>query len=301
MSVLHLIEAPSMLGLRPSGLERSPDALAEAGLADRLLPARRVRLEVPAYDATRDPATMLLNPGAIALFSRRLARAVGETLDDGATPVVIGGDCSILLGDLLALRRRGRYGLLFIDGHADFCDPSQEDKGEVASLDLALATGRGPAVVADIDGLRPLVRDEDVALLGYRVHDDVTDNVLGEHVTATAICVVDEAAVHERGAVAAAAAAAAQLARQELCGVWLHLDIDVLDDALMPAVDYREPGGLRPDQVVTLIEGVADAVTIVGMELTIYNPALDPDGACGRLIVDLLARIMSHIGRGVND
>ena len=70
-------------------------------------------------------------------------------LDAGDIPIVLGGDCSILLGNLLALRGRGRYGLLFIDGHADFYQPDAEPNGEAASMDLALATGRGPHVVAD--------------------------------------------------------------------------------------------------------------------------------------------------------
>ena len=60
---------------------------------------------------------------------------------------MLGGDCSILLGNLLALRRRGRYGLLFVDGHADFYHPEANPNGEAASMDLAFATGRGPEVL----------------------------------------------------------------------------------------------------------------------------------------------------------
>lgn len=82
-------------------------------------------------------------------------------LDRGEFPVVL--DCSIMLGNLLALRRRGRFGLLFRDGHADPYQPEAEPNGEAASMDLALATGRGPAVVADLVGrlaarLRALLR-----------------------------------------------------------------------------------------------------------------------------------------------
>jgi arginase len=86
----------------------------------------------------------------------------------GEFPVVLGGDCSIMLGCLLALRRRGRHGLLFLDGHADFYQPEAEPDGEAASMELALATGRGPVVVTDLEGRRPLVRDEDVVVLGRR-------------------------------------------------------------------------------------------------------------------------------------
>jgi arginase len=69
---------------------------------------------------------------------------------------------------MLAMRRDRRAGLLFLDGHADFYQPEAEPNGEAASMELALATGRGPEIVTDLEGLRPLVRDEDVVALGIR-------------------------------------------------------------------------------------------------------------------------------------
>src|SRR5487761_319862 len=167
--ISQVIEVPSPLGLRPSGLEDAPDALRRAGLHERLGSPDALRIDVPPYDDVRDPETGVLNPQGITAVAREVACAVDATLDAGHFPVLLGGDCSIILGPLLALRRRGRYGLAFLDGHADFQHPGDEPNGEVASLDLAVATGRGPDLLTDLDGLRPLVRDQDVALVGYRV------------------------------------------------------------------------------------------------------------------------------------
>ena len=77
----------------------------------------------------------------------------GDVLD-AATSIVLGGDCSILLGTSWRCDGQQRHGLLFIDGHADFYQPEAEPNGEAASMDLALATGRGPAVVADLEDAR---------------------------------------------------------------------------------------------------------------------------------------------------
>src|SRR4029450_10655710 len=84
------------------------------------------------------------NERAIERFSLRLADRVAALLDRGSVPVVPGGDCSILLGNMLALRRRGRYGLVFVDGHSDFRHPGNSDAvGSAAGEDLPLVTGRG--------------------------------------------------------------------------------------------------------------------------------------------------------------
>ena len=90
------------------------------GLADRLNARSAGRVEPPVYNAERDPDTKTLNASAISRWTPQLADAVGRVLDTREFPVVLGGDCSILLGAALALKRRGRFGLLFIDGHADF-------------------------------------------------------------------------------------------------------------------------------------------------------------------------------------
>ena len=143
MTRYAIVEAPSHLGLHAAGVEGTPSALLRAGLAKRLNARLAARLPVPPFDPRIDPETRMLNPTQLRDYSSLLADAVGTTLDHGDFPIVVGGDCSILLGNALALRRRGRYGLLFIDGHADFYQRVAEPTGEVASMDLALVTGRG--------------------------------------------------------------------------------------------------------------------------------------------------------------
>lgn len=284
-----IIEAPSVLGLFPKGGETLPDALLAAGLAERLGARRAGRVEPPPYEPERDPETLLLNPRGIADYAVALADAVGAAVDRGAFPVVLGGDCSILLGNLLALRRRGRYGLLFLDGHADFYQPEAEPNGEAASMDLALVTGRGPAIVTNIEGRRPLVRDEDVVLVGRR--DAAEAEAHGsQRVEDTAIAMTDLAALRAAGAEAAAANAAERLSKSELDGFWVHLDADVLDDAVMPAVDYRMPDGLSWDELATVLHAAIGSGGAVGINVTIFNPTLDGDGSIARAFAEALAR-----------
>jgi arginase len=279
MSGYAIVQAPSVLGLRRTGVEDLPKVLLDLGLAARLNARIANLVEPPDYDPARDPVTKMLNPLAIRRYSRMLADAVGAVLSAGEFPIVLGGDCSILLGNLLALRRRARYGLLFLDGHADFYQPDANVNGEAASSELALATGRGPHVLSELEGYRPLVRDEDVVAFAHRDAEEAAS--YGSQPLPKALCSIDLEAVRRLGAVGAARQAIAHLDRPDLSGFWIHLDADALDDAIMPAVDYRMPGGLSSEALETVLREARTSKRAVGLDVTIYNPHLDPDRTAG--------------------
>jgi arginase len=275
MQACSIIDAPSDLGLRRTGVDGLPEALRAAGLLEGLPDVRYAgRLPVPPYVPLRDPSSAVLNPEGIHTFSLRLAERVAFTLDLGRFPLVLGGDCSILLGTALALRRRGRFGLFFLDGHADFYSPESEPNGEVASMDLAVVTGREPAALADLEGRRPLVREGDVVGFGFR--DAESAAAYGSpDVRQTAVHVFDLAEVRRLGAAAAARQGLAALEASGAEGFWVHLDADVLHDDVMPAVDYRMPEGLWPEELTEALAVVLASPRAVGMEVTIYNPTFD--------------------------
>jgi arginase len=287
-----IVEAPSHLGLRAEGVEALPEALLAAGLAERLGARCGDRLSAPGFDPRIDPETGMLNPGGLRDYASRLADAVDAVLDDGAFPIVLGGDCSILLGNTLALRRRGRYGLLFLDGHADFYQPEAERTGEAASMELALVTGRGPEIVTNLEGRRPLVRDEDVVVFGFRDAEHAAAE--GSQPLAPTLRAMDLLAVRERGVERATRDALAHLERKDgPAGFWIHLDVDVLDDAIMPAVDYRLPAGLNWDELTAVLRVALASDRAVGLEITIFNPTLDADGRIALALVDALVAGLS--------
>jgi arginase len=287
-----IVEAPSHLGLCADGVEALPEALLAAGLAEQLAARRGERLSAPAFDPRIDSETGMLNPGGLHDYAPRLADAVGAVLDDGAFPIVLGGDCSILLGTTLALRRRGRYGLLFLDGHADFYQPEAEPTGEAASMELALVTGRGPEIVTNLEGRRPLVRDEDTVVFGFRDAEHAAAE--GSQPLAPTLRAMDLQAVRERGVARAMRDALAHLERKDgLAGFWIHLDVDVLEDAIMPAVDYRLPDGLSWDELTAVLRVAVASDRAVGLEITIFNPTLDADGRIAVALVDALVAGLS--------
>ena len=292
MPARAIVEAPSHLGLRAAGVEALPEALLAAGLAERLGARRATRLAIPTFDPTIDPATGLLNPYGLGDYASQLADAVGAVLDEDAFPIVLGGDCTILLGITLALRRRGRYGLLFLDGHADFYQPEAEPTGEAASMELALVTGRGPDLVTNLEGQRPLLRDEDVVVFGFRDAEHAAAE--GSRPLALTIHAIDLRSVRDRGAERAARDVLTHLERTGgPAGFWIHLDVDVLDDAIMPAVDYHLPDGLTWEELIAVLRTAVASDHATGLDITIFNPTLDPDSRVARSLVDALVAALT--------
>jgi arginase len=298
--VIAILAAPSNLGLRPPqvgsvpGCAKAPEALREAGLHDRLVAAGAVEAGVVLpgrYVDDADPrARRLRNQDALVDHARRLAARLGALLDEGRTPLVLGGDCSLLVGAGLALARRGRHGLAHLDGHTDFRHPGNSDAcASLAGEDLAAAVGLHWPEVADLDGRGPYFDPEHVVHVGCRGNDEhlaETSRLLG--------AVIPAAEVTTGGAAAAAGRTIEVVAVSETQGYWLHVDVDILDPSHLSAVDSPDPGGVDPGELTELLAALAPGA--LGAHITIFDPDLDPSGAQSRLLAEILAVGLRELG-----
>ena len=273
--MIAVLDAPSNLGLRPlRGVEPGVSGLASAlracGIIERLGARDAGVVEPPPYSFD-----MEANRAAIAAYTPRLAERIGAILDD--FPVVLGGDCSILLGAGVALKRRGRYGLAFVDGHLDFRSLEwAPEVGAVAGEDLAVVTGHAEASLADIEGLGPYFREEDVVALCERERDPAERAAIAK----TAIKVYDVDAFRDLRSSTAAV---------PLAPFWIHLDADVLD---ISAVDSPAPGGLEFRELTSVLTWLLDRGAI-GLQVTVFDPSLDPDGSQARGLTDSLVAALA--------
>ena len=282
MRPITVLDAPSNLGLVP-GCYKLAGAIRDQRLLDRLS-ARDGGVVVPPRYDVRDwkPGDGVLNGAALTAYTRRLAERVGALVDAGDFLVLLGGDCSILFGPTLALRRRGRYGLAYLDGSIDFRHTgNSEHVGASAGEGTAIATGRGEPGIADIDGLRPYVREEDLVVLGVRDYDDDLDEV-----RALGITVHTTPEILAAGPAAIGVSAAERLSAHD--GFFVHLDADVLDPEVMPAADAPDPGGLDHPDLIELLRPLVTHPACVGVQLTIYDPDLDPEGRYAGPLADTL-------------
>ncbi|CAI1121683.1 arginase family protein [Serratia liquefaciens] len=295
---MQIILAPTNLGLRPlwpdhiPGTWRAPQALMAQGLAQRLAAEAIHELVSPTYSPLAPSGTRIRNGHAIRAFNLELAAEVAAVQARGDFPLVIGGDCSILLGALAGGRRAGPLSLVHIDGHSDFRHPGNYDPqqmlGAVAGMDLALATGRGEALLTEWPGVAgPLVPDRQVLQLGERECRDA--DFAWPDINQTAITRIDVFAANLMGRAEIIRHIDQMLAAEPAWRFWLHLDVDVLDQAVMPAVDSPGSPGIDRLWLENIGAKLLQNPLCCGMTVSVFDPDLDPDNRYAALIVEMLA------------
>lgn len=285
-----LLDAPSNLGLRPPepgsvpGCYKLPWALRDHGLLEVLAAQDAGVIVPPRYRAAWQAGDGDRNADAIARYSVMLADRVSDLLDNQLFPVVLGGDCSVLIGNMLALKHRGRFGLAFFDAHSDFRHPRNADAiGAAAGEDLAIVTGRGDGRLVNLQDIGPYVRDEDIHLVGVRPDDEYLNEV-----RAKGMAVTDSDRL-QLAPPETIASETLDTVTRSTDGFWIHLDMDVVNASEMPAVDCPEPNGPSLATISEIARHLVASPHCVGMEVTIFDPDLDQSGGLARRIVDALA------------
>ena len=279
------------------GVARAPAALRRAGLVAGLagplqaVDAGDVGFDPPA--AERSPASGLLAERALVSMVAGTRRAVAAVHRAGRFPLVLGGDCPVLLGALAATRdRHGQVGLLMLDGHEDAYPPRRSPTGEAADCELALALGLADGLPEPLAALLPLLAPNQVGLLGPR--DEAAIAREGVASLRGVVPLWSDVELAVRGAVEVAARAARDLAAA-VPAWWLHVDLDVLATAELAAVDYPQPGGLRWWQLRQMTVAALAVPGCAGWTVAIYNPDLDPDGGQAARVVDYVVGAASRL------
>jgi len=283
MTELHFLGVPFNSDGTPPEVEHPPRHLRNAGLLDRLGSSRSIRdcenLPIPTADGVRDSGTGVLNWSSWQAVTENVAESIREILAAGGWPLVVGGDCSILVGIMAgAVQVEARCGLFFVDGHGDFHTPATSPTGEPADMELAVLTGRAPNPAGAATGV--MLDDEDVVVFGIREPDGID---------AAPIRVLDYARLTQGNLVIAVQDAASVISDLP---VWLHFDVDVIDAALMPVI-FPAGAGLTLDQTATVLGTLLKTGRVIGMDVACFHPNLDHTGTATTALIDLLTKVLA--------
>jgi arginase len=284
-----LIGVPTNSSGTADGVARAPGVLRQHGLAAALAARPGFTdagdLSLGASRPQRGPSGLLAEDTLITMIGQ-VRRAVRTARSGGRFPLLIGGDCPVILGALAALQiETGDPGLLFVDGHEDAWPPRSSPTGEAADCELGLALR---LFDTDVDlrlrAVLPRIHARNVIAVGPR--DD------GELATAGVATLAGRLRALIRPAGLATAGWAAVVAGLP-APWWLHTDLDVLATAELAAVDYPQPGGLTWQQLGQLTAAALAMPGCAGWSVCIYNPDLDPDRTGADAVLSYLTQAIA--------
>ncbi|MBS1678461.1 MAG: arginase family protein [Actinobacteria bacterium] len=275
---------------RSGGTELAPATLRELGLPEALGARDEGDLAVRIRGEERDPSTGIVASADVLACTTTIRAAVAAALAAEERPFLIGGCCAELPGALAGARDvlGAPLGLAHVDGHLDLYDGDTSTTGEAADMPIAVALGIGPAAWVEAAGGTTTI-PERTALVGFRDRvESIADGMRQPEDLVRPPLLYGAEELRRQGITVAAAELAARL---DAAGpFWLHLDVDVLDEAVFPATDYLQPDGLDWEELAAVLAPLAAADQLVGASLACYNPDKDPGLECGRRLVAALAR-----------
>lgn len=287
---IDLVGVPFNSAGRTDGVARGPQALRRAGLVEAVEGTGRAvtdhgDLELGQPTATRDPDSHVIASALLAPMVRSVRQTVTASLDAGAFPVVLGGDCPVLLGCLPATAPHQAARLLFVDGHEDAWPAVQATTGEAADMELGWLLGRAlEALPPDLRAELPRVEPDDVIVLGARDRTELVEAGI-ESIEDVVRLVRPPTVVDDPAGVAEWAISTLS----ERGRWWLHVDLDVLSTGSLGAVDYPHDGGVDWASLTEITMRALASPNVLGWTVTIYNPDLDPGGPGAARIVRYVA------------
>ena len=294
----EIVGVPYTSMAAPGGIARAIGVLRSAGLVERLRAAGEVDdagdLDLIEGSGQRGPSG-LLNEAALARLIVATREAVTGAHDRHRIPLLIGGDCPVLLGALAALRdRHGSAALLIVDGHEDAWPPHLSPTGEASDSEVGLALGRFDTPLPDpVDRLLPLLEADGTAILGPRDRRENEEHGVASLEGVVALFCDDEALKSDP---ATRVKDAAEAIGRVSPAFWLHLDLDVLATDQLAAIDYPQPGGLSWSELSVAAETALRSSGCAGASIVIYNPDRERGRQGASRIVQFAAELVAAAG-----
>lgn len=294
---ITLFEFPFNLGLTKKeheiepGVRKLPDWLKKLGFHERISPEHIYRLESPAYAMNFDQETGVKNPEQIVEYAKKQSELILKNSDKNTFNIILGGDCSILIGTAIALKKLGSFGLFYLDGHTDYIPARLSPSGGAAGMDLSIVCGLGHEKLTNIDNQKPYFLAENVFCVGNAETDD--EEYVGEIINSK-INYFDLYKVRKNGFRKTSEDFLALINEKNLDGFFIHFDVDVLNDKIMPCVDSRMEDGIDYDNLKEILQPLIHNEKCFGIEITILDPGYDPNGEYTLPFIENLIKIINN-------
>ena len=284
-----IIGIPYNTGSKGLNIENGAEALRNAGIVAALqrfgevVDFGDISVILPAPNLSNPK---LRNPDQVEVVCKALATDVKAAINSRCFPFIVGGDCSMLMGIVEGLQSlKQRIGMVYMDAHGDFNTPETTPSGRIGGMDLAIVAGRGPKRLAAMFGHSPLLPEENIVLYGVRDLDPLEAKALAE----SKVRVYSRQKLKSQGEEEAAEEILLYL--KPYCDrLYLHIDLDVLDESAFAAQGLPVPDGLSGEEFQTTLRVLVKSGRLCGLGLMVFDAAKDANGGQAKRIVELVAK-----------
>lgn len=294
---INLFEFPFNLGLTKKehetepGVKKLPDWFRKFGFHEKIAPKNIFRLVSPEYTMNFDKETGVKNPDQIIEYAKKQSELILKNSNNNTFNIILGGDCSILIGTAVALKQMGNFGLFYLDGHTDYIPPKLSPSGGVAGMDLAIVSGLGHKKLTNINNQKPYFLEENIFCIGNAETDD---EEYVEQIINSKIHYFDLYQLRKNGFRKTSEDFINLINEKNLDGFFIHFDVDVLNDNIMPCVDSRMEDGIDYDNLKKILHPLIHNEKCFGIEITILDPDYDPNGEYTQPFIENLIKIINN-------
>ncbi len=281
MPEIRVIVMPYELGQLRGGVGRGPERLLELGGAEALA-ASGARIETELIELSQPFDNEI---DASFELIRLVAERVSAARADDAFPVLLSGSCFAAVGVVAGLEETAP-GVVWFDAHGDFNEPASAVFGYFDGMGLAVLTGSAWQTLRSPVLFEPLPETA-VVLAGARAFDEPEEQRLADsRIVQVAASDLDppEALIEAVNGLAPSPS-----------GIYVHIDLDVLDPEQAPVNVYSAPGGLSDSGLSSVLEALLRESHVHAVSLTAYDPECDPEARVPPIAARLLSLVGEHV------
>lgn len=290
-----IVAVPFGKGAGTPGAELGPaHILHAAALADKLTELN-IAFRLAGEISLVSPLPPLKSANAKHLsevhdISSRLSDRVSDIVDEGAFPLVLGGDHSISIGTVAGLAEHyANLGVIWFDAHSDLNTEDTSPSGNIHGMSLGISLGRGIPLLTSLRGILPKIKPEHVAIVGARSLD------AGEkaYIRSLGIACYTMHDIDRLGIARVMEKVIGQM-KQTTDGVHVSFDIDSLDPIEAPGTGTPVRGGLSYREAHLALELLFQSDIVTSAEFVEVNPSLDHNDQTAKLAVELIGSLLGE-------
>lgn len=291
---IELIGVQMDLGASKRGVSMGPAAIRYGGVCEGI--------RALGYDLTDKGDLLCLTSGEtseklrnyqqVVDINQRLYLSTMESLQNGALPIILGGDHSIAAGSISAVSKHYKQiGIIWIDAHGDWNDEFSTESGNMHGMPFSAVCGWGPNLMVDF-GQGPVFVDPKhcVQIGGRDIDTEERIRMKKAGVTVFPINVIDKLSMSE------VIEQAINIACRDTVGFHLSFDIDAITPEAAPGTGTVVHSGLTVREAFLSVETISETGKMLSMDMVEVNPILDIRNKTGILASEL---ILSALGKVV--